>query len=141
VISLLIPGRPRGKQRPRFNRATGRAYTPQETVSFEQRVQGEWIAAGRPRMADGPLVATVRGVYQRPGSHLRVKGGLTAAGMRAPFPMPSVDLDNLAKAVLDSLNGLAYKDDRQIVHLTVCRRWAVDGESDHTYVHVREAKT
>ena len=29
------------------------------------------------------------------------------------------DADNLAKAILDALNGLAYKDDSQIVRLTV----------------------
>jgi Holliday junction resolvase RusA-like endonuclease len=31
------------------------------------------------------------------------------------------DVDNLAKAVQDALNGIAYEDDRQIVHLTAVK--------------------
>ena len=34
-------------------------------------------------------------------------------------PTKKPDCDNIAKAVLDSLNGIAYKDDKQVVFLTV----------------------
>ena len=34
------------------------------------------------------------------------------------------DLDNIAKIVLDSLNGLAYKDDRQVVSLKIEKHYA-----------------
>lgn len=30
-----------------------------------------------------------------------------------------IDCDNLAKAILDSLNGIAYKDDSQVCELSV----------------------
>jgi len=33
------------------------------------------------------------------------------------------DLDNLAKAILDAANGLAYADDKSIAHLTVWREY------------------
>lgn len=135
-IVLRVPGRPRGKQRPRFNRQTGRVYTPQETVTFEQRVQTEWIAAGRPRLSDGPFVAQITAVYARPASHMLKSGELSAAGRRAPFPMPPVDLDNLAKALLDAGNGLLYKDDRQAVQLHVKRRWCGLGQVEHTELKV-----
>ena len=35
-----------------------------------------------------------------------------------------VDCDNLAKIVLDSLNGIAYKDDAQIFELSVKKLYA-----------------
>ena len=135
-IVLRVPGRPVGKGRPRFNRSTGRVYTPAQTVTFEQRVQTEWIAAGRPRLPDGPFVAQIAAVYQRPASHMLKNGGLSAAGRRAPFPMPPVDLDNLAKSLLDAGNGLLYKDDRQAVQLFVRRRWCGLGEVEHTVLEV-----
>lgn len=34
---------------------------------------------------------------------------------------PCADLDNLAKEVMDGLNGVAWHDDRQVVDLRVCR--------------------
>lgn len=37
------------------------------------------------------------------------------------------DADNIAKAILDALNGLAYDDDSQIVDLTVRKFWAREG--------------
>ena len=135
-IVLRVPGRPKGKQRPRFNRSTGRVYTPAETVTFEQRVQTEWIAAGRPRLTDGPFVAQITAVYARPASHTLKNGELSAAGRRAPFPMPATDLDNIAKSLLDAGNGLLYADDRQAVELRVRRRWCSLGQVEHTELRV-----
>lgn len=34
-------------------------------------------------------------------------------------PTIKPDTDNIAKSILDSLNGIAYKDDKQIVSLKV----------------------
>ena len=33
------------------------------------------------------------------------------------------DIDNLQKAILDTLNGTLYEDDRQIVSITACKKW------------------
>jgi len=41
---------------------------------------------------------------------------------------PRGDIDNIAKAVLDSLNGKLWKDDSQIVRLHVTKQWASPGE-------------
>ena len=45
------------------------------------------------------------------------------------------DADNLAKAILDALNGVAYPDDAQIVTLTVRKRY---GEADMVHVLIEE---
>ena len=39
-------------------------------------------------------------------------------------PTKKPDLDNIAKIVLDSLNGLAYKDDSQVVSLRIDKFYA-----------------
>ena len=38
-MRIVIPGEPRGKQRPRFSRRTGATYTPSETVQYEKAVK------------------------------------------------------------------------------------------------------
>ncbi|MTP71304.1 RusA family crossover junction endodeoxyribonuclease, partial [Turicibacter sanguinis] len=42
------------------------------------------------------------------------------------------DNDNIAKSVLDALNGLAYVDDKQIVELKVRKYYGAE-----PYVHVK----
>ena len=37
-------------------------------------------------------------------------------------PVVKPDIDNVAKAILDALNGVAFADDRQIVQVT-CEKW------------------
>ena len=40
------------------------------------------------------------------------------------LPTKKPDADNIAKAILDALNGLAYYDDAQVVHLEVQKRYS-----------------
>ena len=44
------------------------------------------------------------------------------------YPMKKPDCDNVVKIVLDSLNKIAYDDDKQVVELTVLKRWTFDNE-------------
>jgi len=50
---------------------------------------------------------------------------------------PWMDLDNLAKALLDSLTGNAFEDDHQVARLLVERRV---GDREGIYVHVSALK-
>lgn len=138
MIRLEVPGPPRGKNRPRFNRATGRTYTDQRTVSAEERVRGAWHRAGEPRV-DGPLAMRVEIVVGRPGSHFKLDGSLSAAGARALWPTKKPDLDNVLKLCADSLNGCAYRDDVQIVLATVTRRWCRGDELERTVITIDQA--
>ena len=42
-------------------------------------------------------------------------------------PVKKPDVDNIAKAVFDSLNGIAYKDDAQVVELSMSKYYAENG--------------
>src|SRR5204863_5111031 len=133
---LVVNGEPTGKGRPRSTR-TGHHYTPDKTVSAEQRIQGEWIAAGRPRMDDGPLLLLVECVLARPQGHWLKSGGLSAAGHRSSWPTKRPDVDNVVKLVMDALNGQAYRDDAQVAALQLWRRWANAQEQPHTRIDIR----
>lgn len=134
-IELVIPGEPKGKARPRFSRATGHAYTPSPTQRAEQRIQMEWIAAGRP-VLEGPLTIYVEAVLSRPKNHRLKDGSLSAAGTRSPHPTKTPDWDNLGKLVADALNGLAYRDDSLIVRAQLTKRWADASEDERTVIRL-----
>jgi len=101
-IALVIPGRPVPLQRSRTSR--GRHYLPKRSRIFRELVQAEWMAAGRPSLGAAPFACSIR-----------------SYGARA-----TADLDNLVKAILDALNGLAFDDDCQLVCIAGAHKLAVD---------------
>jgi Holliday junction resolvase RusA-like endonuclease len=110
-----------GKQRPRVTRRG--TFTPAPTRIAEQTIREVWLAAGAPRLPDGPHVLRVDAYFPRPESHLRRDGTLSAAGLRA-VPGGRIDVDNVAKLVMDSLSGCAWNDDRFIVRLHSAKHFA-----------------
>ncbi len=50
------------------------------------------------------------------------------------------DVDNIAKAILDSLNGIAYKDDAQVTCATIFKKYAEEDfvSVNFTYIDFRE---
>lgn len=138
-IMITVNGTPTGKGRPRFNPKSGHAMTPHKTRVAEARVIAAWQALGCPRLDDGPIVLTVDMALARPGSHWKVSGDLSAAGQRSLWPTKKPDADNVLKLLMDSLNGAAYKDDAQVVHAWIVKRWCNAGEREHTVIRLRPA--
>lgn len=123
-FTLEINGTPVGKGRPRFT-SRGVAFTPRPTRVAENDIRLAWRAALSPRLPDdAPIAMYVWLFHERPKSHLKADGSLSALGRRTPFAIRKPDVDNSAKLVCDALNGLAYRDDAQITDLFVCRRWS-----------------
>ena len=121
MIIFTVPGEPQGKGRPRFARAGSyvRTYTPDKTASYENLVKLEYE-----RQCDGfrfddkdQLAIFILAYYSVPESSLKKKKELMWANKIRPTKKP--DADNILKIIADSLNGIAYKDDAQIVHATV----------------------
>lgn len=96
------------KQRPRFTRS-GRTYTPGKTIRFEAQIMHAWVERYGDKYEDfdGPVDVTI--MVQRP---LRKSNPKYWDG-RQDLMKP--DWDNIGKVVCDALNGIAYKDDAQIV--------------------------
>ena len=121
-VKFTVPGKPTGKGRPRFNRKTGRTYTPKETAAYERVVRKAYLAAAPDVHLTGPIRAKISACYSIPMSWSNKK--MEAALSEKILPTVKPDLDNVAKAVLDALNGIAYDDDSAVVQLIICKSYA-----------------
>lgn len=122
TITIELPGVPQGKGRPRFVRATGAAYTPAKTRSYESMLQGAAIDVMRGTAPlDGPLHVTVEAHFPVPASWSKAKQAAALLGVTRPTKKP--DADNLMK-VLDSLNAVVWVDDAQIVEGTIIKLYS-----------------
>ena len=111
-----IEGQPQGKGRPRFTKS-GHAFTPQATRNYEFLIATEYKEA-KGEMFDGYIRVNIKAYYKIPKATTKEKRGLIERGLLKPAVKP--DIDNVVKAILDGLNGVAYHDDNQVVY--------VDGE-------------
>ena len=109
---------PKPKGRPRFTRK-GFAYTPKETKDYEtQLTQAIAKAWNYPYLEERPLIIELTFNLQKPKTSKR------------DYPIGRPDLDNLAKAVLDSMNKIVYKDDSLICDLILKKRYSSLGYID-----------
>ena len=114
-FKIEIPGRPMGKQRAKFGK--GFTYTPKETVEYENYVKLIFQQKyGQPDLT-GQIKADIKVYFDIPKSTSKVKKAEMLSNVIRPVKKP--DCDNIAKIILDSLNGIAYKDDKQIISLSV----------------------
>lgn len=116
MITFIVPGKPHGKARPRMTK-TGHTYTPKNTVDYEKQVQVCYIAEHKQKKLEGPVTAHITAIYGVPKSASKAARFSMLEGHIRPTKKP--DIDNIAKAILDSLNGVAYDDDSQVVRLTI----------------------
>ncbi len=117
MVSFPVPGEPVGKGRPKFTRA-GHAYTPEKTRYYEQVVQ----MAARLKIQhpfDGAVRIEICANYEIPKSASRKMRQSMLDKLARPLKKP--DADNVAKIILDALNGIAYHDDKQVVELHVTK--------------------
>lgn len=123
-ISFEVPGEPVAKERPRTNMATGVVYTPDKTKNYEETVKWCYqMAAHGARFPDNePLSMLVVAYRPIPKSASAKKKSLMRAGAERPITKP--DWDNVGKIVSDALNGIAYRDDAQIVDARVVKRYS-----------------
>lgn len=123
-VSLVIPGDPRGKGRPRFSVIKGHArpYTDAKTREYEALVAAaaRSVMAGRAPLSEACWV-TVDAYFTPPKSATKAqRAAMLGDQVR---PVTKFDVDNIAKAVLDGLNGILFIDDRQVCGLAVTKRY------------------
>lgn len=137
-IEFTIPGPPKGKDRPQFNRQTGTVFTPTPTKHYEQAVQSAYMGAGRMYMAekDQPMAIYVTAFFEIPSSDTKKKKERKLLGFLKPVKKP--DVDNILKVVMDGLNGIAYPDDKQIVDARVKKRYSSEPRVEVTLMEVAE---
>lgn len=137
TMTFTVQGEPKGQPRPRaFARKMGavhvaRFYDSDVADVWKQAVQRALLDAAhasRWELTLGPVSVELRFAMPRPKSHFGAKG------LKASAPVAHVgkpDVDNLAKLILDQLtrSGNVWRDDSQVVSLTVHKFWASGNES------------
>ena len=115
LISFRVYGDPVPQPRPRVStfgwhaRAYVQATHP--IHAFREAVRLAAIAAGVQRSA-GPVEVAILAVFARPPSHRKADGSLRDGAPVYPGRRCG-DADNLAKGILDGLQGVAFEDDDQ----------------------------
>lgn len=101
-ISFKVEGiTPRPWQRPRFNSTTGAFFTDNDVRIFKERIaERAKQAMGKHKPFEEPVIVMLH-FFRKYAIDGRLFG----------------DVDNLAKSVLDALNGICYDDDRRVTYL------------------------
>lgn len=121
MYKLTIPGEPVAKARPRF--VNGHTFTPAKTKNYEVLVKELFCTQyGNVTPLNEPISAAVAAYFSIPQSWSKKKK--QQALNDEIRPTNKMDCDNIAKAVLDALNGLAYHDDGSVVCLLVIKRYS-----------------
>ena len=121
---FVIKGTPKGKERPRFNKVTGRVYTPRQTKDYQEMIRWEYVSQCGCEKFEGPVEAVLECYFPIPKT---VKKDISGE----PYTK-KCDVDNIAKGVLDSLNGIAYDDDKQVYRLVVEKSYGKEPRIDVT---------
>lgn len=103
IVELRFDINPVAKQRPRFVRSTGIAYTPKETKNFEKALSKMALAQYKGEILDQALYVEVDIFIRRPRS------------VKRKYPTVKPDKDNYIKSIYDALNGIVWVDDALII--------------------------
>lgn len=116
-LRFTVFGAPQPKESARFGR--GHAYTPPRTRAYALAVQtaalAECMRASWPRDERGSFAVKIA-LYVLPGGR-------------------QADVDNIAKALLDGMSRVVFRNDRDVVELSVRRHF--DAVRPRAEIHVR----
>ena len=136
TLTFQVTGEPKGQPRPRaFARKMGnvhvaRFYDSDVADAWKSAVQIallEMAKQTRWELTLGPVSVSLTFAMPRPKSHFGTKG------LKASAPVAHVgkpDVDNTCKLILDQItrSGCVWRDDSQVVSLSVHKFWAVANE-------------
>ena len=131
-ITLKLP--PVAMGRPRFNRTTGRTYTPQKTKEalsqISHLIKGQMLFYNmQPIPTKTPVYVSLVFVHRRPKSHKKTIE-------RSP-KTTKPDIDNLAKSYLDGLTRAGLlEDDNQVTSLHCEDLYGATDEAPHVIINV-----
>ena len=109
MIWFTVYGNPIGKARPRFIRATGFCYTPKTTRQWEESIIGQALKHRPKELITRPIALRMDFYLMKPKSVTK----------KRQYPCVAPDCDNLAKSVLDALNGVMFLDDKLVVDMRI----------------------
>lgn len=139
-IKFEVLGVPVGKGRPKFSTVNGHAvaYTPAKTANYETlvRLSYQQKYAGCIFEKNVPLMADITALFPIPKSASKKLQAKMLSGAVRPTKKP--DCDNIIKAVLDALNGVAYYDDSQVVKICIRKRYDTNPRTIIEIIELKE---
>ena len=112
TIAFVVKGTAIPKARPRLTKR-GIAYTPSKTKEFENYVKLVGSQYAPKELLEGALEMELHFFFQRPKSLPK----------KVVHHLKKPDCDNIAKAILDSLEGIIYANDSQVVSLWATKQY------------------
>jgi len=111
IINFTVPGKITGKQRARVTKWG--AHTPEATVLYENLIKSMFLqkTKGETYQCYGGAVTLDIVAHMKMPKSFSQKKKIEKRGKAC---LKSPDKDNCEKVVADSLNMIAYKDDRQV---------------------------
>lgn len=149
MVTVVVEGDPRGKGRPRFSTHGGfvKVYTDAATMEYEELIQVEVLRhMGHQALIDrtrqikratfiqafkdfggepiftGPVRVEMEIYHPIRASWTKAKRAAALAGLIAPTLKP--DPDNVAKIWFDAFNDCMWKDDTQVIRMSVERAFS-----------------
>ncbi|MEG0157204.1 MAG: RusA family crossover junction endodeoxyribonuclease, partial [Anaerovoracaceae bacterium] len=106
---------------PSIGRVT--SHTPEKTVLYENLIKMMYIHAAQQRMFGKgiPVHIAIHAFFEPAKSTSKKNKVKMLSGDINPLKKP--DIDNIAKVILDALNGTAYYDDTQVIKLEVLKSY------------------
>jgi Holliday junction resolvase RusA-like endonuclease len=124
-VSFLVPGEAIGKGRPRVSTIGGHArmFTPKKTANYETLIAmaAQQAMQGRELIA-GPVLVELKIFVAVAASWSKKKAAEALQGIVMPTKKP--DADNVLKAICDGINGIVFKDDVQVVNVSLSKRFS-----------------
>lgn len=130
-VKFTVMGPPKGKGRPRFQRIGNftKVSTPPDTVNYENLVKIEYeMQCDKYYFDMKELGIKITSYYPIAKSTSKKKKEKMLIGEINPTKKP--DCDNVLKIIADSLNGIAYHDDAQIIEATIVKRFAEEPRTE-----------
>lgn len=128
MIGFSIPGKVKGQPRPRITTVGGhpRAYDPQDAVDYKSWVRMRCIDAMRVSHNTDPCPIAGTGYQLEIVAHVSVPSSWSkkraAAALRGEVePRVKPDADNIAKIIMDAINGILWRDDKDVTSLMVSK--------------------
>ena len=138
TMEFTVSGKPRGKQRPRVTRHG--SFTPKETQKYEAAVRAAFYAARWEAEREKGIIfdlTKITRVSVHFLAYFPVPESWTKAKKKSAYGQPYTskpDLDNIAKIILDALNGVAFPDDAMVTSTSAKKCYCYEGESPRVTV-------
>lgn len=132
MIKFTVYGDPKAQKRHRDSKpitVNGRTFSPKYDPSIKDKnvLLSQAIEHRPEQPIDYPVKLVIKACFARPGEHFGKRNGVPYLKDTSPlWHSKRPDGDNIAKLVLDALNGIFWKDDSVVSVLVVEKQYIVN---------------